>query len=172
MADQCSKLILQVESAQQVGLLAWKELDQKIYITVFAPVAQNGAKNPQCFDGGPAAEVEDFVDRQRSRSSSSGLAISKASSFTPEALHRQPLRESVPTGSVTEQAKLSRGCPRRLRPTKRLQKSQHLSGLFGHGSPCGRGHGRFLRRQLESPVGENCRCSPPFECSRNGRARV
>lgn len=63
MADQCSQLVLQVESAQQVGLLTGKELDQEIYIAVFAPIAKNGPVNPWCFYGVTATEIEDFVDR-------------------------------------------------------------------------------------------------------------
>lgn len=55
MAHQCSQLVLQAEAAQQIWLLAWKELDQKIYIAVFAPIAESGPEKP---------EVEDFVDRQ------------------------------------------------------------------------------------------------------------
>lgn len=86
MADQRGQFVLQVESAQQVGLLIGKELDQKIDIAVLAPFAENRPENP--------------------------LAISEASSFAPEFLPGQPWRESVPTGSVTEQVEPSRDRPR------------------------------------------------------------
>ena len=64
MANQSRQFVLQVESAQEVGLLAGKELNQEIYIAVFTPVTEYGAKDPKCFHRGTAAEFEDFVDRQ------------------------------------------------------------------------------------------------------------
>jgi hypothetical protein len=64
VADQSRQLVLQVEAAQEVWLLAGKELDQEIYIAVFAPVTEDRAKNPQCFHRGTAAEVNNFVDRK------------------------------------------------------------------------------------------------------------
>lgn len=105
MANQSRQFVLQVESAQEVGLLAGKELNQEIYIAVFTPVTEYGAKDPKCFHRGTAD------GKPRSSRTSQGLEVVTPGCIDFDACYSQGLNSFTPVPGKSATFRVTRVIP-------------------------------------------------------------